>query len=120
MPVTLKYPSKCELCNQAIPAGTEVTWIGGESGSGFSHVHITCPDPAQKKIRERRSRQEIDHDGLFEVFRCSREPVPYDPSVRWVRKHTVSCGQVTAVRRGDRVPSVCPYCDARWAEWEAA
>jgi hypothetical protein len=99
MPVTLQYPSKCVLCKEPLAPGTEANWIADESGSGFSHTHVTCPDPTrpeQRKLRERLPHQEINHDALFEIRECSE------------------CGQLwTFAKAGRRASRPTPSCPSR-------
>lgn len=112
MSITLQYPSKCVICKEALAAGTEVSWIADEAGSGFSHAHITCPDPTRPGRPTLLFR---DSEELFVVRRCSRQGQRWNPTVKWERKHMNICGKETAFPRGYPVPACCPYCEAPWA-----
>jgi hypothetical protein len=115
--------TRCEDCGGRIPEGTEIEYLPAAGQFKPESRHLVCPEKKKSPTplhASRAGRQELDRDGLFALMECSRGPVAYDPDVKWVRKHTVSCGQVTAIRKGQPVPSGCPYCGAPWAAWEAA
>jgi hypothetical protein len=103
MSLKSQYETRCEECGGRIRVGDEIHYFGATASLKAESRHVVCPERKTTKTIHARPApaREVDRDELFTLLKCSR-------------------GQVTAVRRGERVPAACPCCEVPWAGWEAA
>lgn len=118
-----QFENRCVSCGGYIKVGDDIKFFPPVNGMKGEAHHVVCPEKKPLTTRTREPARQIDHDELFDLRKCSREPVPYDPNVRWTRGHMNVCGKVFSFPKGSRIPPRCPECEADWAShafWEAA
>lgn len=119
--LTVEREVRCAKCGGRISANTEVDYLHAAGGFKPEYRHLQCPE--KKKTAGRTPTQQIDHDDLFALRKCSREGPRWVEGVKWTRESVNHCGKTFSFPKGDRVPRRCPECDAEWstiAFWEAA